>query len=166
MRVNYFILFSSLSVVLASYMLISQSAEKLQETAFPEPLEYFVRPSEVIDGDTIIVREWRDLTKKISLNLCGIDAPGLDTEAGEKARSALVDILMQSQPDFTLYVVARNDLSGDEYDHAEVFYLGKVNGEYADILVNAEMVRLGHASVNQETVDTCFNAYALKALAR
>ncbi|ANV85755.1 hypothetical protein AWQ21_14570 (plasmid) [Picosynechococcus sp. PCC 7003] len=121
-------------------------------------------PSQTIDGDTAVVRDPTDATKTIKLNLCGINAPGLEEEGGEEARLALVDILMQSQPHFTVYVVDRGDFSGDEHNHAEIFYLGQVDGQEQDIFVSAEMVRLGHAVIDEQTVDKCFNVDVLREL--
>ncbi|WP_024547020.1 hypothetical protein [Picosynechococcus sp. NKBG15041c] len=151
-------LISSISIALSSCV------ARVEEGAFREPLQYGVYPSRAVDGDTVVVRDPSDASKTIKLNLCGIKAPGLNEEGGEEARLALVDILMESQPHFIVYVVDRGDFSGNEHDHAEVFYPGEVNGQEADIFVSAEMVRLGHAVVDEQTVDQCFNAYALKEL--
>lgn len=148
----------SLTIACLSCSPVRQDAEI---GALVEPVGYFVKPSQTIDGDTITVAEIDDITQEITVDLCGIDAPELEGSGGVESREALIQILNQA-PDFIVYIVARDDFSGDEYDNAEVFFLGTVDGKEQDIFVNAEMMRLGYAQIENATVSECLNSYLLE----
>jgi endonuclease YncB( thermonuclease family) len=155
-RITKLSLIVSLGITLNSCNLV-----KKDDIAVPvEPLQYLVKSEKTIDGDTITIANLDDFSKEITVNLCGIKSPNLDKKGGTEAREALIQILNQA-PGSIIYILARDDFLSSEYDNAEVFFLGEVEGEEQDIFVNAEMIRLGYASFNEETIDNCLNKYLI-----
>ncbi|AFY69868.1 hypothetical protein Pse7367_1579 [Thalassoporum mexicanum PCC 7367] len=109
----------------------------------------------IIRGDEVVAQAG-SIENVYSLDLCGIKTPDPDQPGGPEARQALLNIINQnSSSALTVYWLERPDLGDAREDFAEVLIRVDRDGQETPVLINAEMVRTGLATIDSETIDKC-----------